>query len=141
MAEDGGLVQKFGKLVAQRSDREIARFSLQLLGDNVRKPRSEARAALIHSNNIAKDKPIHIRSDLSFHRARLIAGLLSARNGFLQKEFRDLNPLTRYIRKSNHVLKITLDEWDIAVNGKNNDNFQTVPERYVEGENDPGMGR
>ena len=137
----GGLVQKFGKLAARRSDRELANFSLQLLGDHLRQPRSVARASLIHANRIAKEKPVHISRELSCHKFRLLAGVLSARNGFLQKEFRDLNPLTRYIRKSNYVLKITLDEWDIAINGRNNHNFKTLPERYVEGENDPGMGR
>ena len=137
----GGLVQKFGKLAARRADRELAHFSLQLLGDNLRKSRSEARTELIRANNIVKEKPVHIRHDLSYQKARLIAGLLSARNGFLQKEFRDLNPLNRYLRKSNYVLKITLDEWDIAINGRNSHNFKTIPERYVKGENDPGMGR
>ena len=55
----------------------------------------------------------------------------------LAKRVQRFDPLNRYLRKSNYVLKITLDEWDIAINGRNSHNFKTIPERYVKGENDP----
>ena len=79
-----GLVQKFGKLAARRADRACPFFS-SALEDNLRKSRSEARTELIRANNIVKEKPVHIRHDLSYQKARLIAGLLSARNGSCKK--------------------------------------------------------
>ena len=135
----GGALQRFAQLTAAEADEGIFALANHLLGADLRLPQSDAREAVLDANAQAMRRPIYLKPDVRLKRLRLAAATLTGRPGLLRRSF-DLASLKMYLRRREMVLKIKINELDVALHGANDMNLEYVPEPFVRGRNEPGTG-
>ena len=136
----GGALQRFAQLTAAEADEEIFALANHLLGADLRLSRSDAREAVLDANAQVRRRPIYLKPDIRLKCLRLAAAILTRRTGLLSRSLDLASLRPSYLKRTEMILKVTINELDVALHGANDMNLKYVPEPFVRGRNEPGTG-